>query len=265
MSLAARLRTARVLYVAVVLLATLTDLRAEWSWAYAASHLGRMFDPGMGWRDAVDGLRNVALFAGLGAVWVVTAASFSSGGEIVRATAVGFALSLLVETAQLFSPDRIASMMDVGTNTFGAAFGAWIVVLAIGAVRARKGAKSYLGVPAVTPLFKSEVQYTFGGPPARRFAQAWAAAFPLQFSEIPFTDVLLFAPAGFLMVMLAGEREGGPDGWARIGALGAAAVAAVGIGHGVLGVSIRWEAIVVDALSIAFGAWAARRWLGGFT
>src|ERR1035437_5264587 len=150
MSAAARLRTARVLYVAVVLLATLTDLRAEWSWAYAASHLGRMFDPGMGWRDAVDGLRTVALFAGLGAVWVVTAASFRSGGDIVRATALGFALSLLVETAQLFSPDRIASMMDVGTNTFGAAFGAWIVVAAIGAVRARKVAQSYLGVPAFT-------------------------------------------------------------------------------------------------------------------
>jgi VanZ family protein len=234
----------------------------------------------MGWRDAVDGLRNVALFAGLGAVWVVTAASFSSGGEIVRATAVGFALSLLVETAQLFSPDRIASMMDVGTNTFGAAFGAWIVVAAIGAVRARKGAKSYLGVPAftlampavlatmaeaATPLFKSEVQYTFGGPPARRFASAWAAALPLQFSEIPFTDVLLFAPAGFLLVMLAGEGEGGTSGWARIGAVGAAAVAAVGVGHGVLGVSIRWEAIVTDAVSVAFGAWAARRWLGTFT
>lgn len=280
MPLAARLRAARVLYVAVVLLATLTDLRPEWSLAYAASHLGRMFDPSMGWRDAVDGLRNAALFAGLGAVWVVTAARFSSGGEIVRATVVGFALSMLVETAQLFSPDRIASMMDVGTNTVGAALGAWTVVVAIGAVRARKGAKSYLGVPmfamavpgvlaamaeAVTPLFKSEVQYTFGGPPARRFAQAWAAAFPLQLSEIPFTDVLLFAPAGFLMVMLAGEREGGTDRWARICAAGAAAVAAVGIAHGVLGVSIRWEAVVTDAVSVAFGAWAARRWLGGFT
>ena len=280
MSLAARHRTARALYVAVVLLATLTALRPEWSWAYAASHLGRAFDPGMGWRDAVDGLRNVALFAGLGAVWVVTSASFSSGGEIVRASAVGFALSALVETAQLFSPDRIASIVDVGTNTFGAAFGAWIVVAAIGAVRARKGAKSYLGVPAfalavpavlatmaeaVTPLFKSEVQYTFGGPPARRFARAWAEALPLRLSEIPLTDVLLFAPAGFMLVMLVGEREGGTHGWARIGAAGAVAVAAVGIAHGALGVSIRWEAIVTDALSVAFGAWAARRWLGGFT
>jgi VanZ family protein len=280
MSLAARLRAARLAYVAVVLLATLTGLRPEWSLAYAASHLGRMFDPGMGWRDAVDGLRNVALFAGMGAVWVVTAASFASGITIVRATAAGFALSMLVETAQLFSPVRIASMMDVGTNTFGAALGAWIVVAAIGAVRARKGAKSYLGVPAfalvvpavlaamteaVTPLFKSEVQYTFGGPPARRFALAWAAAFPLRFSEIPFTDVLLFAPAGFLLVMLSGEREGGTERWARIGAAAAAAVAAVGIGHGVLGVAIRWEAIATDTLSIASGAWTARRWLGGFT
>ena len=46
---------------------------------------------------------------------------------------------------------------------------------------------------------------------------------------------------------------------------GAAVVAAVGVGHGVLGVGIRWEAVVTDALSIALGAWAARRWLGTLT
>ena len=62
---------ARWAYVAVVALATLTDLHLSGDLHRAAHRLARAFEPSIGWRDAIDGLRNVALFAGLGAVWVL--------------------------------------------------------------------------------------------------------------------------------------------------------------------------------------------------
>src|ERR1051325_3117894 len=140
-----RFRAARWSYVAVVLLATLTQLHFSSDLTAAGERLVRAVTRSLGWRDAIDGLRNTVLFAGLGAVWVVTSRSGNVRAEIRRATLVGLALSA--------------------------------------AVVAAKGARSYLGVPtflvaagyagaalceALTPLFgAAALPWTAGGPVGR--------------------------------------------------------------------------------------------------
>src|SRR6266700_4559589 len=135
-----RFRAARWGYVAVVLLATLTQLHPSPDLTAAGARLARAFTPSLGWRDAIDGLRNTVLFAGLGAVWVVTSPSGAVRAEIRRATLVGLALSATVEGLQVFSPVRTASIVDVTTNTLGALLGAGAVALLIAAVVAARGA-----------------------------------------------------------------------------------------------------------------------------
>src|SRR5690348_13953306 len=194
-------------YVAVVLLATLSQLHFSPDLAAAAERLLRAFTPSLGWRDAIDGLRNTVLFAGLGAVWVVTSRSGNVRAEIRRATIVGLALSATVEGLQVFSPVRTASIVDVTTNTLGAMVGAGGVALLIAAVVAAKGARSYIGVPtflvagayggaalceSLTPLFgPAALPWTPGGPVGRLSAALEAAA-PLAFDTLPLLDLLLF-------------------------------------------------------------------------
>ena len=101
-----RFRAARWGYVAVVLLATLTQLHFSSDLTAAGERLVRAFTPSLGWRDAIDGLRNTVLFAGLGAVWVVSSRSGNVRAEIRRSTLVGLALSATVEGLQVFSPVR---------------------------------------------------------------------------------------------------------------------------------------------------------------
>src|SRR5881398_3181599 len=165
-----RFRAARWGYVVVVLLATLTQLHFSPDLSAAAERLARAFTPSLGWRAAIDGLRNTVLFAGLGAVWVVTSRSGAVRAEIRRATLVGLALSATVEGLQVFSPIRTASIVDVTTNTLGAFAGALVVALFLAALHRARHSRSYLGVPtflftgaytaavlceALTPLFRS--------------------------------------------------------------------------------------------------------------
>src|SRR2546430_17589145 len=62
-----RFLAARWGYVAIILLATLTQLHFSPDLMAAGERLVRAFTPSLGWRDAIDGLRNTVLFAGLGA------------------------------------------------------------------------------------------------------------------------------------------------------------------------------------------------------
>src|SRR5207244_120126 len=144
-----RLLAARFAYVTIVLLATLTQLDFSPDLAAAGQRLARAFTPSLGWRDAIDALRNLALFAGLGAVWVVTSVSGKVREEIHRATLVAVGLSVTVEGLQVFSPVRTASLVDVTTNTLGALAGALMVPLLIVEVRRAKGTRLYVGVPTV--------------------------------------------------------------------------------------------------------------------
>src|SRR5256884_790827 len=176
-----RFRAARWGYVAVVLLATLTQLHFSSDLTAAGERLVRAFTPSLGWRDAIDGLRNTVLFAGLGAVWVVSSRSGNVRAEIRRATLVGLALSATVEGLQVFSPVRTASIVDVTTNTLGALGGAGAVALLIAAVVAAEGARSYLGVPAflVAGAYGGAVLFEALTPLFRPAALPWAAGGPV--------------------------------------------------------------------------------------
>src|SRR2546429_3781308 len=274
-----RFRAARWGYVAVVLLATLTQLHFSSDLTAAGERLVRAFTPSLGWRDAIDGLRNTVLFAGLGAVWVVSSRSGNVRAEIRAATLVGWALSATVEGLQVFSPVRTASIVDVTTNTLGALVGAGAVALLIATVVAGKGARSYLGVPgfllagaygaavlceALTPLFgPAALPWTAGGPVGRLQA-ALAAAGPIAFDTLPLIDLLLFAPAGFLWIML--ERERGRDPrWAGFAVAGTVVVLVAELGHGMLGYPIWWGAVLVRAAGVGLGAWGAHRALAALT
>ena len=274
-----RFLAARWGYVAVVLLATLTQLHFSPDLAAAGERLVRAFTPSLGWRDAIDGLRNTVLFAGLGAVWVVTSRSGNVRAEIRRATLVGLALSATVEGLQVFSPVRTASIVDVTTNTLGALLGAGGVALLIAAVVAAKGARSYLGVPtllvagayagaalceALTPLFgPAALPWTAGGPVGRLHA-ALQAAGPISFDTLPLIDLLLFAPVGFLFVMLLRER-GRDARWVGVAGAGAGLALVAELGHGMLGFPIWWGAVLVRVAGVGLGGWAAHRALPALT
>jgi len=274
-----RFLAARWGYVVVVLLATLTQLHFSPDLAAAGERLARAFTPSLGWRDAIDGLRNTVLFAGLGAVWVVTSRSGNVRAEIRRATLVGLALSATVEGLQVFSPVRTASIVDVTTNTLGALLGAGGVALLIAAVVAAKGARSYLGVPtllvagayagaalceALTPLFgPAALPWTAGGPVERLHA-ALRAAGPISFDTLPLIDLLLFAPVGFLFVMLLRER-GRDARWVGVAGAGAALALVAELGHGMLGFPIWWGAVLVRVAGVGLGGWAAQRALPALT
>ena len=53
----------------------------------------------------------------------------STGKTLFVATSTVFALSLFSESIQLFSPVRVASLVDVAANTLGALSGAWLYTL----------------------------------------------------------------------------------------------------------------------------------------
>ena len=84
-----RFLAARLGYVAIVLLATATGLHFSTDLTAATQRLVRAFTPSLGWMDAIDGLRNTVLFAGLGVTWVMTSLSGRVRAEIARVTLVG--------------------------------------------------------------------------------------------------------------------------------------------------------------------------------
>jgi len=270
-----RFLAARLGYVAIILLATVTELHFSPDLTDAARRLVRAFTPSLGWMDAIDGLRNTVLFAGLGATWVMTSLSGRVRAEIARVTLVGFGLSVMVEGLQVFSPVRTASILDVTTNTLGAFGGALVVAQFLVALHGAKGAPSYLGVPAfplagaytvavmceaLTPLFRSTPLPWVSGGPLARLRVALGLAQRLRLAEVPWFDVLLFAPVGFLVVMFLAER-GRParQTWAAVAAGGAACAFAAEAAHGMIGLSIHWEAAATHAVAVGVGAWWARR------
>jgi VanZ family protein len=271
----------RLAYVAVIVLATLTHLDVSWSVGAALHRLGRAFEPSMGWRDAVDGLRNLALFAGLGAVWIITSLEGTLTRETLRATVAGFVLSATVEGLQLFSSTRIASVLDIFTNTLGALGGALVVTLLIADVRRRREARSYFGLPAsllagsyacalaceaLVPLFRSNPLSGLTGGPLSSLGIVLQLARPLSFDEVPLLDIFLYAPAAFFIVILLAER-GRPAArsWVWVAIAGALFSFGAELAHGLIRLSIRWEAAATHALALGFGAWAAHRWLAPLT
>jgi VanZ family protein len=275
-----RFLAARLAYVAIVLIATLSQLDFSPNLADAAARLQRALVPSLGWRDAVDGLRNAVLFAGLGVVWVTTSFTGNIPREIRVATLTSLLLSATVEACQVFSPVRDASLIDVTTNTLGGLGGAVAAALVLIALRDSRNRRSYLGVPmlilagpyvaavlceALAPLFQSEPLEMGPGGPVAHFIALWHAS-GADWSAVDFWDVPLYAAAGFLAVALLREWRGaGRSYWKPVAAIAAVTIAAAHTSHGFISLSIHWGGALVDAVSTALGAWAAERWLGELT
>ncbi len=122
--------TLRIAYLLCIGIATLLHLGFDTSLVNAVFRLRRALDPSLSFRDVVDAARNVALFLGWGATWVLTSPAPTTRRDVVIATLWGMAASITVESAQVFSQYRMASIADVATNTLGSLIGActlWLV------------------------------------------------------------------------------------------------------------------------------------------
>lgn len=273
--------TARIAYIAIVLLATLASLDFSPDLDEATLRLARAFSLTLTWRDAIDGLRNVALFAGLGGVWIVTSLTGKIAREIRSATVASLLLSATVEGLQVFSPIRNASIVDVATNTVGGFVGAAVMTMVLISLRRSRGERSYVGIPTLliagpylaatlaemlAPLFESEPMRLASGGPLDRLSFALQSSTPLDWTEIPVIDIPLFVAAGALALALLRERRGARAmQWVYVSAIGAVVTLFAQLSHGLFGLPVRWEAVILDALSIALGAWLADRYLGRFT
>ncbi|HYV98974.1 MAG TPA: VanZ family protein [Gemmatimonadaceae bacterium] len=270
---------ARVAYIAIVLLATLANLQFTWDPAAAAERLRRAVSLSLEWRDAIDGIRNIALFAGMGVVWIVTATSRRP--SVRAATVAGCLLSATVEGLQCFSPVRTASWIDVCTNTLGTLAGAVAILALIEAVGRRRGAKSYLGVPtnilvaaylgalaceALTPLFESKERSGLGIGPLGLLRMSIQMSLPLALTAIRLSDVPLYFAGGFVVVMLVGEHGAiTKPAVAAIGVMGLVGATVLHVSHGLYGLPIRWEVVATDAVSVLAGAAFARAALPALT
>ena len=258
----------RVAYVGLIVIATLTSLHLDPSLADASGRLWRALHPRLIARDVVDGVRNVALFGGLGVLWIATMSRPSVRG-IARVTLLGAAISLSVETTQLFSPTRTSSLIDVATNTFGALAGATAMWLSVRLVRARPARPRILGAPMsviavpylgavlceiFTPLFRQEhVPDILGS----RLAVALSTIPPFSVANIPWLDAVLVLPAGALSAALVLEEVNMQSiSLARRTAVlgGGALLCAAELAHGVGGGLIRLEAVAIHLLAFVLGA-----------
>ncbi len=277
--------------VAAFAFGTLSDLHPSLDLAAASTRLARALHPSIGAADVLDGLRNVALTGGIGVVWIVTARAASAGGrlrrEVAIAGAVGLLLGLLAETAQLFSPVRVSSILDVLTNGLGALLGAAAVanIVAYGARDAWRRSRRrhrppwlarlggvpllFVAVPyaiacwleAFSPLGRPDRVPGVWGGPGRRWgaAVAYAAA---HASDLPsLTDVLLFAPAGALLTLWLMERA--THRWtaaALVAGVLAPSWALAELLRGVSGGDMLGWAVALHGLASAAGAVAAAAW-----
>lgn len=275
---AALRRTAvRLAYVAVIAVATLRGLDASPDLVLARLRLWRAMHPALRPADAVDALRNIALFAGFGAVWLASSRTRRLRNAVARATLAGVLLSATVETAQLFSFRRFASVLDVLTNGAGAWLGAAVVAAAIAALARARQRVSVAPVPllavalpyaaacaaeAFSPLGRLDHVPGSGGGPAAQLAAAMAYWRLDPWAPPAWTDLVLFAPAGVLLTLWAVERGARPGRAALAAALGAAPLWVVAeLGRGCVGGDVRPFAVLAHAAGAALGAVVAARWV----
>ena len=265
-------------YLIILLLATLLESGAPSG--TVSERLAEALRPSFAPRDIVDAVRNVALFAGWGLVWLVTAPPGHTVAHIRRAVATGLAISLSVETLQLFFTTRSPSVMDVFTNTTGALLGALLVIRLVAWMARGKGAKSFVGIPALVfavayglaawseaflPLMRQQ-RFPNYGTPIDRLQTALSQFSWTSLGTLPAEEFLLFAPAGFFGVAMLVERGMGYRTAAvRVSLIGAAAVVGAEVLHGFLPLPIVAGAALVHAVSIMAGAAAAMAFLPGLS
>lgn len=269
---------ARLAYVAVLMLATLTEAGAP-SGA-VAERLQGLFRISMSPRDVVDAVRNVALFTGWGLVWMATAPPSGTARELRNALITGLGISLSVETYQLFFSTRTPSLMDVGTNTLGAFLGAYVLVWMVKRTAAARGKRSFVGIPAAL-LAGSYAVVAFGeaflpllrqnrfpnyGSPLNRLQVALEQFSWGSLGTFPAEEFMLFAPAGALAVAALAEVGVDYKKAALVASVaGGALVLAAELLHGFLPMPIIAGAVLVHVIAITAGAVATARFLPSLT
>lgn len=255
--------------MAIILIATLTNLEPNWHDGLAGQRLARALHPPIGWDDTIDAVRNIVLFAGFGAVWEVTT-RLRLRTALWRATLYGFLLSATVETLQLFSPARFASILDIITNTSGTFLGAFAVAVMVASVRARRQTSKYLGVPvfvfalgllgtiameAGTPVVRQGYISVASASPIDKLRATLAAAGPLSFASVGASEFVLSIPAGFLAVAALMELGMSMAIATALAVIVGGAVSFVfEASHGVSAEIIFWGAAAARAVGIGVGA-----------
>jgi len=271
----------RVAYVFVIAFATISEPHVQIVTNTLGMRLQGAIDQNLTGRDLVDAVRNVLLFAGWGAVWLMTAPRGPARPVLARATLSGALLSLSVEAFQLMVPTRTPSVIDLLTNTAGAFLGALAAAAMVLFVRAGKGERSFVGVPIATfagaygaavvldafsPLFRQDRVPGAWGSPAERFTQAvrsieWSSALHVQPSEVLLVaPAALFAVAALIEMGLSYEAA-----WPRVAIAGSLALAATEFARGAVGYVVGLGPIVAGGLGMVLGAWAATRMLPAFS
>ncbi len=269
----------RVAYVAVIAIATLTEVGVSLG-AEVQQSLQGALRPALTPMAVVDGVRNVVLFAGWGAIWVASAPAGASLPILRNAVLTGALISASVESLQLFSTFRRPSVLDFATNTIGALAGGLVVLLAIRHARARKGARSFVGIPAglfAVPYAVAVLLEAFGSPfrqerlpvwggPLGRLRASLSRLDSASVWSIPWFDVLLFAPAGAFCVAALVERGVSYRGSALIVlGVGTAAVVLAELARGLAGYSVEYGPMLAHAAAISLGAFLTAMTLPGLT
>jgi VanZ family protein len=189
-----------------------------------------------------------------------------------NAVLTGGFISVSVESAQLFSSRRTASILDVLTNTSSALVGAVAVILMVRIASGRKGDRSFFGMPALifawsyaaaalgealVPLFGQEAYPNARGGPLGRFRVSTQMFEWSSLADVPLADILLFAPAGALAVAAwveSGRRYRTGVVLASLAGLVLSGIAEVS--HGFLGLRIQAGAALAHSVGVMVGALA---------
>jgi hypothetical protein len=171
-------------------------------------------------------------------------------------------------------------MIDVTTDTLGGLFGGLITLGAFAVIDEGARKRSFIGIPAVMlaasyglatvmeafiPLFRQDLLPQLGGGIGDRIGRAIQAIRPESISQIPFTDGLIFFPAGLLAVVALVE-SGVTGAVAAIAVICAAAIVypLVEVVHGVAAEPIILGAACIHMVAASLGAIAAALWLTPF-
>jgi VanZ family protein len=259
------------------MIATLSNLHPDPTWSDVGPRFIRAIRFAPHLSDAVDALRNVMLFAGLGGVWIATSRLKRPSVALTTLTIVSLLLSGLAETLQLFSPVRESSMLDVITDTLGGLMGGLVTLGAFAVIQERAGKRSYLGIPAMIlavgyglatimeafiPLFRQNLLPQLGGSLADRLGRAVAAIRPESISQIPWIDGLIFFPAGVFAVAALVENNVSNGAAAfLVVCISALVYPIVEVAHGVAAEPIVLGAALVHVVAASIGAVVAAVWL----
>jgi glycopeptide antibiotics resistance protein len=265
----------RVGYIVVVLLATLSDLRVDPDPTRIAERFQRALQWTLTAGAIPDAIRNVALFAGFGVVWMITSPEARPWRRVPWITFYGFLLSVSVELAQLLSSRRSSSINDVATNTAGALLGAVTIVVLVTILRRVHPRRMYIGFPLYpvagayavavasdifAPFYWRDRFYGPGGSVFERLVYALHFVRGPGRDAFSMFDLVAGSPAGFLVVVALAELGMSYGAACALTVVGGVAVSVgLEIFHGIAGQRIQVGPMISHVVAISLGALIAWR------